>query len=133
MSRVNQRSLRRPLKEEFGVAGNILVKCTRGCDHQSQRLFLPSAGTAHLLAGSGDAAGIAAEQHTLQFADVDTQLKRIGGDHTANSPTAKTGLDRPSFFRQIAASIAADCLFEVVDNFLVGSLRNLADTLAGYN
>jgi hypothetical protein len=81
---VDQRVLRRLLKEKFSVPDHILVEHASGGDEDRDRRVGRAPGAPDLLPRAGDAARIAAEDRRLQPADVDAQLQRVGGDDPAH-------------------------------------------------
>ena len=75
--RVHQAGLRRPSEDELGMLDDVLVRRRARRDDEGDGQILAAPGTADLLPGRRDRAGIADEHRRLQGADVDAQLERV--------------------------------------------------------
>ena len=73
-------------------------------------------GSAGLLPGGGDGAGVAGQDGGLELADVDPELERSGGHHGIDLTIPQTLLDRAPFERQVAAAVTAH-FFGLVASF----------------
>ena len=76
-----------------------LIDGGAGCHQDGKARALPAAGTARLLPGAGNGAGITAQHAGRQAADIDTQLQGVGGDHRIHPAAAESLLDLPALFR----------------------------------
>ena len=106
--RVDEAVLRRAVEQVLRVRGEELVDRRRRADQRRQAGAGAASGSAHLLPGAGDGAGVADADRRVERADVDAQLERVGGDHAADPAVAQAGLDLVALVGQVAAAVAAD-------------------------
>src|SRR5262245_58105167 len=95
--------LGRASEEVVGVLNHVLIEGCAGGDHNGGGGGLPASGASGALPGGGDGARISGHDHGVEGADVDAELKGVGGHYGADFAIAKLALD----FAALAGKVAA--------------------------
>jgi hypothetical protein len=106
--RVHQAGLGRAAEHELGVLDDVLIGRGARRDDERDREVLAAPGTADLLPGGRDRAGVAHEHRRLEGADVDAELQRVRRHDAAHRAVAQPALDGAALRRQVAAPVPAD-------------------------
>ncbi len=104
--RIQQSIFCRLIKEVFGMGHDELIQRIGGRHHERGGNAVATAGTAGLLPGAGDGAGIAAQNTGFQSADINAQLQGVGGDNGIDIAGAQAFFNFPPLVGQIAAPVA---------------------------
>ena len=98
-----------PVEQRLWVACEPLVERVVA-EHQHAEPALAAAGTAPLLAQGGDRAGEAHDDRAVEVADVDAELKCVGGDHCAQVAARQALLDLAAHLRRVARAVGLHAL-----------------------
>ena len=105
--RVDDGGLRCAAEQLVGVAHHPLVQLVLARHHHRQRRLLVRPPRPDLLPEGGDGAGVPAQHHGVQPADVHPELQRVGGHHAPQSAAEQLGLDLPALLGQVPGPVGA--------------------------